>query len=227
MIKKNINVKTFRLRYRKLTKNKFNIIDSYWPLIGINLHKNKLNLDEYFNNKSPIILEIGFGFGESLVNCAKKYKNLNFLGIEVYIPGICFCLNNIYSLNLNNVKIFYGNAINFFEYNIKNIFFNRINIFFPDPWPKRKHHKRRIIQKKIIKKISKNLILNGFFHILTDSFSYFQSIQKIFNKLDQFKDESKIMNFYFFNKNTFYTRFLNKANIKKKMIYNLIYKKIF
>ncbi|WP_343183517.1 tRNA (guanosine(46)-N7)-methyltransferase TrmB [Buchnera aphidicola] len=221
----NNDIKTFRLRNRKLTKQQLNFINLYWPIFGLNFNKNN-NLNYYFYN-NPIVLDIGFGFGDSIIYLSKKYSYLNFVGIEVYIPGISCCLKNVHSYNLKNVKIFYGNAINYLKYYIKNTILYRVNIFFPDPWPKRRHYKRRIIQKNIIKKISKNLILNGFFHILTDSYSYFKHIQIVFNQFIEFKKISKKNIINFLKKEKIYTRFLNKAKLKKNKIYTMIYKKIF
>ncbi|NIG99414.1 MAG: tRNA (guanosine(46)-N7)-methyltransferase TrmB [Buchnera aphidicola (Periphyllus acericola)] len=222
----NKSIKTFRLRNRKLTQGKIDILNLYWPIFGLDIKK-KINFESYFLKKSSLILEIGFGYGESLINFASQNRNIRFIGIEVYIPGICFCLNKIHLFNLNNINIFYGDAINFLENHVQDILFNRINIFFPDPWNKRKHFKRRLIQKNFIKKISKNLIFNGFFHILTDSYSYFKYILMIFNQINGFKNKSKKMNFYFFHENKFYTRFLDKAQSKKKYIYSIFFKKKF
>ncbi|MCW5197458.1 tRNA (guanosine(46)-N7)-methyltransferase TrmB [Buchnera aphidicola] len=225
----NINktIKTFRIRSRKLSVKKHNNINIYWPLIGINLEKKK-NLTNYFLNLyTPIILEIGFGFGEYLVNLCQKYKNINFIGIEVYIPGISFCLEKIYKLNLRNIKIIYSDALFFFINYAKNIKFYKINIFFPDPWPKRKHHKRRIIQRSLIKIIFKRLLINGILHIITDSFSYYESILKILKKFHGFQDISKIFKNFLKNNKIFNSRFKQKALVKKNKIYNLVYKKVF
>ncbi|CAL4324533.1 tRNA (guanine-N(7)-)-methyltransferase [Buchnera aphidicola (Chaitophorus sp. 3695)] len=225
--KTNRTIKTFRIRSRKLSIKQRNNINIYWPLIGVNLIQEKFLINDFLNPYTPIILEIGFGFGEYLINLCKKHKNINFIGIEVYVPGISFCLEKIFKLNLKNIRIIYSDALYFFLNYSQNIKFYKINIFFPDPWPKRKHHKRRIIQKSLIKIIFKNLFINGILHIITDSFSYYESISKILKEFHGLHDISKIFKSFLSTKNIFNSRFRNKALMKKNKIYNMVYKKIF
>jgi tRNA (guanine-N7-)-methyltransferase len=222
-------IKTFNVRSRKLSTTQINNINLYWPLIGINLDKKNflMNKNDFLNSYSPAILEIGFGFGESLIYLCQKYTNINFVGIEVYIPGISYCLKKIHELNLKNIRIIYANALYFFIYYAQNIKFYKINIFFPDPWPKRKHHKRRIIQKELIKSIIKNLLVNGTLHIITDSFSYYESILRILRKFDRLQNISKIFQNSLCKETITHSRFEKKALIKKNKIYNILYKKIF
>lgn len=219
-------IKTFCIRNRKLSlEQKYNI-NIYWPLIGINLRKKNIWMYNILNSYTPTILEIGFGSGEYLIHLCQKYKNVNFIGIEVYIPGISFCLKKIYELNLKNIRIIYGDALNFFINYAKNIKFYKINIFFPDPWPKRKHYKRRMIQKLFIKNILKNLFKNGILHIMTDSFSYYENILKTLKKFHEFQNISKIFSNFLDKENIFHSRFKERALVKKNKIYNMVYKKI-
>ncbi|WP_367675285.1 tRNA (guanosine(46)-N7)-methyltransferase TrmB [Buchnera aphidicola] len=225
--KKSFDIKTFKLRSRKLSLKKKKIIDSLWPLIGINITDKHFKIQKIFNKNIPVILDIGFGFGESLVNYAKLYKNIYILGIEIYIPGICYCLKEIYKNNLNNVRIIYLDFIYFLKNYLKNFFFHIINIFFPDPWPKRKHYKRRMIQKNIINCLLKQLSIKGIIHIVTDCFSYAINIIKVLNLTCGLKCLSKDFRSYYVKKNNCYTRYKKYACIKKNKIYEIIYQKIF
>jgi tRNA (guanine-N7-)-methyltransferase len=224
--KKILNIKTYSNRYRKLTKKKKEFMNSLWPLIGLNIQKKLFKIKNIFNKNIPIILEIGFGSGECLINFSRLYKKIHFLGVEVYVPGICTCLKNIYKNNINNVHIFHLDAISFLKNYAKDIFFYKINIFFPDPWPKRRHHKRRMIQKKTVNIFLKKLIINGILHIVTDCFSYATNIIKILDCNKKFQVLSKVFRSYYLNKYNFYTRFRKKANIERRKIYEIIYQRI-
>ncbi|USS94105.1 tRNA (guanosine(46)-N7)-methyltransferase TrmB [Buchnera aphidicola] len=220
-------IKTFRLRNRKLSVKKKNIIEFLWPLIGLNIAEDCNSVKKIFQKSVPVILEIGFGFGESLIHFAKLYKDVQFLGIEVYIPGICFCLKKIYKNNLNNIKIIHLDAIFFLKNYATNISFSVINIFFPDPWPKNKHYKRRMLQSNIIYLLLQKLIIQGILHIVTDSASYAKNIIKILDYISGVECVTKDFQSYYLEKNNFFTRFKQKANIKKSKIYEIIYKKVF
>ncbi|NIH16448.1 MAG: tRNA (guanosine(46)-N7)-methyltransferase TrmB [Buchnera aphidicola (Periphyllus lyropictus)] len=226
-IKKYKIVKTFKIRNRKLSKKKKYLLNFLWPLIGINLKKSFIKKYNFFHFQAPIILEIGFGRGDSLIHLSKIFKNIIFLGIEMYIPGICYCLEKIYKNNLNNVKIIYCDFIIFLKKYCNGIFFHRVNIFFPDPWPKRKHYKRRIINKNILKSLFDKLILGGILHIMTDCLSYAMSILKNLNKLNSLNKISFIKNHHFFKNYNFFTCFKNKAKNNKKTIYEIIFQKNF
>ncbi|CAL4323995.1 tRNA (guanosine(46)-N7)-methyltransferase TrmB [Buchnera aphidicola] len=231
--KKFLKNKFSSFRRRKFTKKNINILKNYWPIFGINLSEhfilNKKKFLNYFKNftKFSTILEIGFGSGDYLISQASKHKNVNFIGIELYIPGIISCLKKIIKKNLNNIILIYNNA----EYVLKNYFvnnfFKQINIFFPDPWPKNRHKKRRIISLEFLNILYKKIVLNGELNILTDCTNYFDIIKKIVLNNNYKK--------FFFNtrysikntKNFVNTKFFKKAIQKKSIIHYLNYSKFF
>ncbi|BBI01423.1 tRNA (guanine-N(7)-)-methyltransferase [Buchnera aphidicola (Nipponaphis monzeni)] len=160
--------RSFIIRQKKLSKSKINIINYYWPYVGIDFQKDILNIETIFSKKSPLMIDIGFGNGHFLINMVKKNININFLGIEVYLPGIYYCVNQISLFNIFNLKIIYHDAVEVLRYMIPDNSISKIFIFFPDPWHKKKHYKRRLLTQNFIYLLSNKLIRGGAIYIKTD-----------------------------------------------------------
>ena len=107
-------------------------------------------LEEALNLSSPIILEIGFGMGVSLHNQAQSNRQTNFIGIDVYLPGLGNLISLLQKSQLENVRLYYEDAVEVIQRVIKDESLDRVQLFFPDPWPKKKHHKRRLINKSFM-----------------------------------------------------------------------------
>lgn len=127
-----------------------------------------INFNDVFGNENPVTLEIGFGMGDSLAEMASNFPDKNFIGIEVHTPGIGRLLSLIENNNLTNLRIFNDDATDILNKCISANTLSRINIFFPDPWHKNKHHKRRLIQPEFLDLIHKCLKNHGILHIATD-----------------------------------------------------------
>lgn len=220
-------IRSFVLRKGRITKNQEKSIIKYWPTIGIDYKKNKINFDDLFNRKTKTILEIGFGMGLSLVNTAYKNKKNNFIGIEVYQPGIGSCLSYAHKLGITNLRIINYDAVEVLENMIYDESIDKIQLFFPDPWDKKKHHKRRIIQLKFVFLIYKKLKLGSIIHIVTDSENYKKHILNILKNLKCFKYLHEGLEY----KKIFNSRPMTKFEIKGIEIGNkindLIFKKIY
>ncbi|QCI27358.1 tRNA (guanosine(46)-N7)-methyltransferase TrmB [Buchnera aphidicola] len=219
-------VRSFTCRNRPIKKNMINILKNYWPYFGLNFENRFINLNNVFNKKnSPIILEIGFGNGENLLYNALHYKKYNILGIEVYIPGISNIFNKIHhsKIHIDNLKIILHDATEVLKFMIQDNTIQIIQLFFPDPWPKKKHHKRRILNIEFIKLISKKLINNGILHIITDCKLYNEYIINNINIIKNFINLSD--HFYYFISSNLkkMTYFEKKARLYKKNIFNLIF----
>lgn len=186
--KKNIFLRknqSFVIRRRKITDSQLIFIKNYWLTFCLNFQSHPLDFKTVFDINYPIVLEIGFGSGNSLVQMAINNPNLNFIGIEVYLSGIVSCLKLVKNLKLKNIKFIYHDAVEVI-YNM--IFPNtifKIQLFFPDPWNKKKHHKRRIFTKSFIKLINEKLVNFGILHVVTDSKSYADSIIKTIKELNE------------------------------------------
>lgn len=127
-----------------------------------------LDLPALFGRSAPVTLEIGIGNGDNLVAMAAASPDANFLGIEVHEPGIGHCLLQIEQWRLGNVRLICDDAVMILRSHLPADSLSRINLFFPDPWPKKRHHKRRIVQPEFLKDIARLLLPGGIFHTATD-----------------------------------------------------------
>lgn len=218
------NIRSFVLRNSRIKKNQKDAISKYWPLMGINFQNEILKLEKIFVKNFDIILEIGFGMGLTLVEMARTRQNNNFIGIEVYKPGIGSCLRYAHELKIKNLRIINHDAVEVLSNMIPSESIYKIQLFFPDPWNKKKHNKRRIINLEFIKLLSSKLIFNGIIHIKTDSKEYKNYILKIINhatnvyKLKEITNNKK-------DKNKIISKFEMKAVKLKNKIYNFMYRK--
>ncbi|WP_343189062.1 tRNA (guanosine(46)-N7)-methyltransferase TrmB [Buchnera aphidicola (Chaitoregma tattakana)] len=219
------DVKSFVIRRKKISEFQYNIINRYWKKFCINfIYLRKIK--HFFLNKNPIIIDIGFGDGKKILYDAIQNYRVNFLGIEVFLKGILYCLNRCYINNIKNFKIICYDAFYVFKYMLLDNSIFKIQIFFPDPWKKRKHNKRRLINLMFLSLIKMKLQKNGILHIITDCRSYYKnivkniSIIKCFKKFFFIEMTTKRCKKTFFNCNTKYEI---KAKNKKKFIYNMIY----
>ena len=151
-------------RNRSLTQDQKSIFDFYQKKISLESFRELEQLNEY----KYISLEIGFGTGDILLHNALNFPNNLFVGIEYYKKGIAQLLLNIEKYNLKNIRIFYGDAFDYLKL-VKTNYLDEILIMFPDPWPKRRHWKRRIINKDSVNEISRILKLNGKALFFTDN----------------------------------------------------------
>ena len=197
MIKQKKQINSFVKRSGRLTNAQKKILNSKDNNNNFFLGEKNLNFKELFNNNNKCILDIGFGDGKLLVSTAKKFPEINFIGIEVYDSGIGNILKQISEENLENIKVSNTDAIIFLESYVESNSLHGISLFFPDPWPKKKHFKRRIINEYFLELISEKIIKNGFVTIATDWCNYSENIVEIFDKNSNFE---KINGIYLFKK---------------------------
>ena len=203
MIKQKKQINSFVKRSGRLTNAQKKNLNSKNNNNNFFLGEKNLNFKELFNNNNKCILDIGFGDGKLLVSTAKKFPEINFIGIEVYDSGIGNILKQISEEKLENIKVSNTDAIIFLESYVESNCLHGITLFFPDPWPKKKHFKRRIINEYFLELISEKIIKNGFVTIATDWCNYSENIIEIFDKNSNFE---KINGIYLF-KNRCLTKF--------------------
>ncbi len=161
-------IRSFVKRAGRMTPSQEHALEHYWPLYGLTLDKGPLNFTEIFGNDHPVIMEIGFGMGDSLSTMAATMPDNNYIGIEVHRPGVGRLLNNLATQDLGNVRVFCDDAIEVMAQCIADESLGGVQLFFPDPWHKKKHHKRRIVQSKFAQDIRQKLAPDGIFHMATD-----------------------------------------------------------
>lgn len=166
--KKLRTVKSFVRRQGRMSQTKKEALQNDWLKWGLSTTNGMLDFNNVFTERGPIILEIGFGMGDSLSKMAQVETDSRFIGIEVHTPGIANLLANIENHQLTNIRIFHEDALIVLNESIPDASLNRVQLFFPDPWPKLRHHKRRIVQPEFVALIAKKLKPKGIFHLATD-----------------------------------------------------------
>lgn len=186
-------IKSYVLRKGRMSEAQERAFEMHWDNWGINFSPDlMIHSETIFNNQKPLIIEIGFGNGASLLEMANNYPDYNFIGIEVYETGVGRALNGIAELGLNNLKVIRHDAVEVFNC-IPEKALHRVQIYFPDPWHKARHHKRRLIQKPFTDVIWTKLKHNGELHCATDWEHYAQWIKEILftdNKWQNLGDET-------------------------------------
>jgi tRNA (guanine-N7-)-methyltransferase len=166
--------RSYVLRQGRITPAQSRALEALWPLYGIDCL-----LTETLAISDPTCLEIGFGMGNSLVTQAIHHPEINFIGIDVHKPGVGSLLLQLEKHSLSNVKVISHNAIEVLEKNIPDHGLAAIHIFFPDPWPKKRHHKRRLIQIDFVKLLHQKLKPQGILHLATDWEDYATQMKEV------------------------------------------------
>ena len=136
--------------------------------VFFHVEKKNLNFADIFGNSNPVVVEIGFGMGAATAIIAEQNPNINYLGIEVHTPGVGRLLGNIRDNNLQNLYIIEHDAMEVLEFMIPDNSVSGFHVFFPDPWPKKKHHKRRLMQRPRTNLLAKKLYAGGYIYMATD-----------------------------------------------------------
>jgi tRNA (guanine-N7-)-methyltransferase len=175
-------VRSYKLRGRRITEGQQEAWDRLWPVYGIEYSDQKINLTDLFPDSKRIIMEIGFGMGEATAQIAAADPTTGYLAVEVHRPGIGKLLLRIEELQLKNVRTIEGDAFEVFEQMIVDNSLDGVHLFFPDPWPKARHFKRRIVNQEFIAAVAAKLKPGAFFHIATDWQPYAEWIAEEFTK---------------------------------------------
>lgn len=181
-------IRSFVHRQKKLSKRQQL---AFSALPNQNTLSTPIDFQILFEREALTILEIGFGMGDSLLQQALQYPENNYLGIEVHRPGIALLLTQIEKLQLKNIKVIYADATEILAHSIPKHSLDLVQIFFPDPWPKTRHHKRRLVQPKFIDLLHEKLKLNGKLHLATDWQDYAQHMLKVMENTTQWKNTAE------------------------------------
>ncbi|MDH3586907.1 MAG: tRNA (guanosine(46)-N7)-methyltransferase TrmB [Gammaproteobacteria bacterium] len=169
-------VRSFVRRSGRLTTSQQRALEELWPGYGVEFDGKLIRFDSLFGRAAPVVLEIGFGNGETLVQQATENPGLDFLGIEVHEPGIGHCLLNARDANVRNLRLIRHDAVEVLDAMIPTASLSRVNLYFPDPWPKKRHHKRRIVQPRFLETVAERLSAGGSFNVATDWADYAEHI---------------------------------------------------
>ncbi|MBQ0162334.1 MAG: tRNA (guanosine(46)-N7)-methyltransferase TrmB [Treponema sp.] len=161
-------IKTYVLRQGRLTQAQERDYNELSPVFCIPYEEKRINFVDLFGNTNPVVIEIGFGMGAATVQIAENNPDINYLGIEVHKPGVGAVLGEIKRRNLKNLYIVQYDALDVLENMVGDESVNGFHIFFADPWPKKKHHKRRLVQRPRTNLFEKKLCTGGYVYFVTD-----------------------------------------------------------
>ncbi|HIF88402.1 MAG TPA: tRNA (guanosine(46)-N7)-methyltransferase TrmB [Candidatus Thioglobus sp.] len=182
-------IQSFVRRSGRLSKAQRIGLNELWPNYGVEIINGvMLDFDELFTQSQDVVIEVGFGNGDSLLEMAINQPQTNFLGIEVYEAGVGRLINEANKHQLNNLKIIKNDAVEVLKHHIKDDSLSAFQLFFPDPWHKKKHHKRRILQTSLLDMLANKLKTHGIIHIATDWENYAEHIMETMEVHPHFKN---------------------------------------
>ena len=179
-------IRSFVRRAGRLTPSQARALEQLWPRYGIDYRGAPLDLAALYGRHAPVVLEIGFGNGETLVEQATARPDADFLGIEVHEPGVGHCLLKAEQADIGNLRVIMHDAIEVLQHAVPPGSLHRLNLYFPDPWPKKRHHKRRIVQPAFLELVADRLEAGGALHIATDWADYAGPIDEVVGESPRF-----------------------------------------
>jgi tRNA (guanine-N7-)-methyltransferase len=181
-------VRSFAKRSGRISDSQRQALHTLGKIHCLRYCKETTNLNTLFTNENPVVIEIGFGNGDTLVQMTKNNPEINYLGMEVYTAGVGRTLLAIEEFNLKNLKLVEHDAVEVLNEMIIDNSITGFQIFFPDPWHKTKHHKRRLIQPEFVKLLIQKLTPNGFIHCATDWENYAEQMLDVLSSNDDIKN---------------------------------------
>ncbi len=161
-------VRTYVRREGRMTRAQRRALETLWPRYGVEPGEGVLDLDAVFGRHAPHALEIGFGMGDALLEMAAARPGWDFLGVEVYRPGAGSLIRRAHEQGLTNIRVVLGDAVELLERHLPPASLDAVYAFFPDPWPKKRHHKRRLVQPAFAARVARVLRPGGVLHLATD-----------------------------------------------------------
>ena len=180
-------INTYVRREGRLTRGQREALEKLYPKHSLTLNDGgRLNLEDCFEGRGPVVIEVGFGSGEAIISNALNFPDHNFLGIEVFRSGVGQVLNQIEQAQLNNLKVLCHDALEVLESHIDAEAVDGIQVLFPDPWPKKRHHKRRMVNTKFLSLIAQKIKPGGYLFIATDEAGYTEHINEVLGSQSYF-----------------------------------------
>lgn len=172
-------VRSFVRREGRMTPAQERAFERLWERFGIDFVPAPLDFDAVFGRRAERVLEIGFGNGETLVQQAAADPGRDFVGVEVHRPGVGHCLLAAEKCNLQNLKVLAHDAVEVLREQVPAGSLQRVNVYFPDPWPKKRHHKRRLLQPPFLDLVAARLAPGGSLRVATDWQNYAEHIDEV------------------------------------------------
>lgn len=186
----NRTIKSYAIRNNVLDRENEELVLRSYKKYGVFFDENERLGSQYlFGNDKPLVIEIGFGMGTSTYQIAEKNPEYNYLGLEVYLDGVVRLLKSLDEKGLDNLKIMRFNAVDVLKQMVDDSSIDGFHIFFPDPWPKKKHHKRRLIQTPFVTLLASKLKKDGYLYLVTDWCEYSDWMMEVLLKEESLKNK--------------------------------------
>ncbi|HEA53252.1 tRNA (guanosine(46)-N7)-methyltransferase TrmB [Marinobacter antarcticus] len=179
-------VRSFVLRQGRMTEGQKKAYERSWPTFGLSREDGMIDPRQVFGRDAMLNLEIGFGMGGSLAEMAEAAPEQNFIGVEVHLPGVGALLKEIEDRGLENVRVYNIDANDVIDLCLPDACLDQVMVFFPDPWHKKKHHKRRLVQTEFVQRIRHKLRVGGILHLATDWENYAEHMMDVMGESEGF-----------------------------------------
>jgi tRNA (guanine-N7-)-methyltransferase len=216
-------IRSYVRRESRITPAQVRALGELWPRYGIPEGTAPLDWPTVFGRVAPVILEIGFGNGEALAATAAAHPENNYLGIEVHRPGAGSLLRRIEAGSLSNVRMMLGDASEILAQRIPDASLTAVHLFFPDPWPKKRHHKRRLVQPDFAALVARKLEAGGYFHLATDWPAYAEHMVAVVSATPGLVDASEMERFQKLVAERLATRFEQRGRRLGHEVRDLVY----
>jgi tRNA (guanine-N7-)-methyltransferase len=180
-------IRSFVRREGRMTTAQQRALEELWPRYGIDSHS-MIDRQAVFGRAAPVTLEIGFGNGDALLAMAQSSPDTDFIGIEVHRPGVGRLLQELEKKHISNVRVMCDDAVEILRHCLPDHSLHRVLLFFPDPWHKKRHHKRRIVQPGFVELLARKLQIGGIFHLATDWENYAEHMLEVLSASDSFNN---------------------------------------
>ena len=177
--RKTRTIRSFVRRAGRLTDSQKRALAELGPSLIVKYAEEHVSYSDVFGRVAPVVLEIGFGNGETLVEQAASDAGRDYIGIEVHEPGVGHCLLKADEADVGNLRIIMHDAVEVLVHQVPQASLDRLNLYFPDPWPKKRHHKRRIVQDRFVELVADRLCDGGAFHVATDWENYAEQMMDV------------------------------------------------
>jgi tRNA (guanine-N7-)-methyltransferase len=181
-------IRSYVLRQGRMTRAQQHALDTLWQRYGVEPQDTPLDFDVLFGRRAPRVLEIGFGAGDALLTEAAAHPENDYLGIEVHRPGVGSLLRRLEAQGVVNVRVICRDAVEVLQHSIPDASLSGVRVFFPDPWPKRRHHKRRLVQPSFAALVARKLKPGGRLHLATDDEDYAQHMMQVLTRCSNLKN---------------------------------------
>ena len=219
-------VRSFVLRAGRATAGQQRALAELWPKYGVEFSPAPLNLQSLFGRTAPCMLEIGFGAGEALLEFASAHPEIDCIGIEVHRPGVGRLLLGAEAAKLSNLRVICHDAVEVLQYQLAPASIALVHIFFPDPWPKKRHHKRRLIQPAFVELLAQVIAPGGTLRLATDWEPYAQHMREVIDASPAFANTAVASGFVARSAERVLTRFERRGQRLGHGVWDLEYRRV-